>query len=168
MKLARVARGIPEHEDHGFPVRQTTKRNFEDFVSNTAGFIEKVKACRVRGVLADEGFRVLFLGRLSGDAPRVEALFERDGIGANLEPMAGNAHLRPLLNGRPCLGFELRERVRGHGALTVRAGAHDPIHKPSDQGTFADTVAARDRHANRVNGVEPIERVFFDLLSKVA
>ena len=28
-------------------------------------------------------------------------------------------------------------------------------------------MAARDRHANRVNGVESIERVFFDLFSKV-
>lgn len=166
VKVAAVAGGVAEFEEHGFAVGEAAFGDVGNGVRDGGGFVEDVKGGGVGGVQSGEGFGVFFAAGLGGDHPAFRVIDMADAhgafAGADAPPVGGDAFAAPFADFRPGFARQLFAGVSGDDAFGEGAGGHDPVDQPGGDGAFADAVATGDRHADGVYGVDAIETASFN------
>jgi hypothetical protein len=121
---------------------------------------------RGAGVLAGEGLRVLLFAGLRNDFPGLGPQLVIDATRLDVEPVAGDAELRPVLYRRPSARFQLRERAGSHRADRVRTGRQYPVRNPGAHDAFASAVTRGRGHEDRHHRIDAVESPRGDLLAE--
>jgi hypothetical protein len=107
VETAGIALHQAPGEEHGVTIAQSALRHRPNLIRDQRGLVEHVPGCRGARVLAGKALRVAFFAGLDDDHPGFRPQLGVDDARLNVEPVAGDAELRPVPQCRPGARFEL-------------------------------------------------------------